>query len=106
MFLSAPAQALLGTRNALAVSFVLYTLHCFLFASAVLMKAVEPGGLAQQSCRDFESVLFLTGSVLAGLGAGIMWSAQGVYFAHASKLAPRDSADEEIQRSRFAGMFA
>lgn len=106
MFLSVPAQALLGTRNALAVSFVLNTLYCFLFASAVLMKAAEPGGLAQQSCRDLEPVLFLTGSVLAGLGAGIMWSAQGVYFAHASKLASRDSADEEMQRSRFAGMFA
>lgn len=61
----------LGPKRALVVGMLLNTIYAALFAAAIRCDA---GSTAQW-------VVYLTGSLCSGIGSGIIWTAQGTFFA-------------------------
>jgi len=84
----------LGSRNAMISGMTLFCLYVLCFLLATLQpKIARP--------------LALTGAGLGGIGAGIQWTAQGVYFSQAAEeyslFSGRDWAEST---SMMAGIFA
>jgi len=102
LLVAVPMLALLGRRNCLIVSFAAYCAYCLLFPLAM---ALQPAKLPEETCLAAGPGLLFVGSSLAGLGAGILWSSQGSYFAQASKLLAVEG-EEKAVTARLSGVFA
>jgi len=97
----------LGAKRALMLSMVLYTLYVLLFA---LAANVCTGPLQNEAlaCDDeaLQAALFIFGSMLGGLGAGIMWTTQGVFFAdYAQAIAQDTGAEVSAKTGELGGWF-
>jgi Major Facilitator Superfamily len=84
----------LGSRTALVLGMSLYCLYVTCFWLATLYPFIERG-------------LALTGAGLGGIGAGIMWTSQGTYFAQAAHAyALETGMSGTASNSKLAGIFA
>eukprot|EP00416_Gambierdiscus_australes_P020384 CAMPEP_0171063600 /NCGR_PEP_ID=MMETSP0766_2-20121228/5769_1 /TAXON_ID=439317 /ORGANISM="Gambierdiscus australes, Strain CAWD 149" /LENGTH=440 /DNA_ID=CAMNT_0011519535 /DNA_START=49 /DNA_END=1367 /DNA_ORIENTATION=+ len=97
LFVAAPMVDTLGPKASLLNSVLLYCVYAGGFATALFFK-------------DLQSVTwmaFVAGSVCGGLAAGVLWTAQGSYFAISSSLlATAEGTTREAATSSLAGMFA
>mmetsp|Transcript_53126 Transcript_53126/g.99570 ORF Transcript_53126/g.99570 Transcript_53126/m.99570 type:complete len:430 (+) Transcript_53126:66-1355(+) len=100
LLLAVPLLAALGRRSCLTLSFCSYCIYCLLFPIAM---SLQQSG--QETCTSPGPMLLFLGSSIAGLGAGILWTSQGSYFAHASKLLSRDG-EEKACTAWLSGIFA
>lgn len=96
LVLGAPLVEALGPRRGLILAETFSTTYAVLFAASML---VPSGGPAQWA-------LYVVGSVAAGLGAGILWTAQGVFLsvsiARVSELSGKESS---VVSADLAGLF-
>ncbi|CAK9026658.1 Hypothetical protein SCF082_LOCUS17595 [Durusdinium trenchii] len=95
MFLAVPLLSVLGRQGCLLYSFSSYVLYAILFCTA---RALQTGDVEKESCLSAGPVLLCSASVVAGLAAGVMWTSQGSYFAHASALLASGTEDPEDRR--------
>lgn len=107
MFLSVPLLSVLGRQGCLLYSFCSYVLYGILFCVA---RAIQTKNIDEESCVSSGPVLLCSASVIAGLGAGVMWTSQGSYFAHASALIASGAEDPQAKAREatawLAGVFA
>jgi MFS family permease len=112
-----------GTAGASgSLLYAAYTLTALLFARPLLRlvpshRVVLFGllGLLLYVCSFFVSLLlsastafavFSVGGVIGGVGAGLLWPAQGVFFARSASLAVVSSSSENKAQSQLAARFA
>eukprot|EP00929_Paragymnodinium_shiwhaense_P021647 TRINITY_DN14066_c0_g1_i1.p1 TRINITY_DN14066_c0_g1~~TRINITY_DN14066_c0_g1_i1.p1 ORF type:complete len:554 (+),score=99.94 TRINITY_DN14066_c0_g1_i1:2-1663(+) len=74
LLLGKPAVARLGSRCALLLALAAFAVYCALFAFAAFLH--EAYGDTQ-----LEAVVFIGGSGLGGVAAGMIWTGQGAYFS-------------------------
>ncbi|CAK8992308.1 unnamed protein product [Durusdinium trenchii] len=107
MFLAVPLLSVLGRQGCLLYSFSSYVLYAILFCTA---RALQTGDVEKESCLSAGPVLLCSASVVAGLAAGVMWTSQGSYFAHASALLASGTEDPEAKTREanawLSGVFA
>lgn len=83
-----------GGRNAMAAGMFLYCFYVGCFWVALRFP-------------EMEQVVALSGAAIGGLGAGLLWTAQGSYMAQAAKQHAKDSfQDVSIATASLAGGFA
>ena len=106
--MATPLLARLGAKWALVLGFSVYCLYVSSFVLARELPASKRWGTA------------MSGAVLGGLGAGIVWPSQGAYFAASAAASARFAAEdqaaaghsanpEDLARrasGRFSAMFA
>lgn len=118
------ATARLGTVGALqsGILYLFYTLSAVLGATYVVEKIGGRNGMivgmtlycAYVACffgatsfPSMESAVAITGAAFGGIGAGILWVAQGAYFAQAAKRYASAMAQELSESTAYlAGIFA
>lgn len=84
----------LGSRNAIILGM---TLFC-MYVGAFLIATVWPSTL---------KVAALTGAAIGGVGSGLLWTAQGVYFSQsAEEYSLKSGLDWATSTSMLAGIFA
>jgi MFS family permease len=84
----------LGSRNAMILGM---TFFC-MYVGAFLIATVWPSTL---------KVAALTGAAIGGIGSGLLWTAQGVYFSQASEeYSLKSGQDWASSTSMMAGIFA
>jgi MFS family permease len=104
-FLSKPFVICYGARRSLIIACFGYSIFVLGFFSAVL-------GTSNSDYDDSVSVeptwgLYLFACVCGGLAGGILWTAQGRYFAHSARMASTDSGQPvEQTNNSFAATFA
>ena len=76
LFLSVVAVSWLGAHRSLIFGMVSYALYTTLFGLALWLTLDESGPTAANVQRGFA----FTGAVFAGVAAGILWTAQGLYY--------------------------
>jgi len=97
LFLGAPLVSSLGSKGGLLLGMLFYCIYVGCFAAAV---ASSPGAWLQWA-------LFLVGSGCGGLAAGVLWTAQGGYFAStADGLAAATGQERQQATAGLAGSFA
>lgn len=101
LLLGPAAVELIGLLGGLLVSMLFYCVYLTLFAAAAWC-AEQGGGLPTA-----QWYLFCSGSVAAGLAAGVLWTAQGGYFGRtASLLARAEDKQRGDLSASLAGDFA
>jgi len=97
-FLGAPAVSTLGLKGGTLLGMVLYCVYACLFALAALVG---------KTAASTQMVLFCVGSACGGIAAGILWTAQGSYFARTVDLLARREATERAKlTASLASTFA
>lgn len=88
-FLLAPlTNGVIGPKWGLVISMIAYTIYVIMFAAASLLcqqQKIDPKtGLETSGCQvggDTQWTLALVGACIGGLGAGVLWTCQGAFFA-------------------------
>jgi len=97
LLLGAPATASLGPKNSLSLGMLLYTVYAAGFG---VSASLADGSTAQWT-------IFTLGSACGGVAAGILWTAQGSFFAGtATRLAEASGSSREAATSNLATSFA
>mmetsp|Transcript_48594 Transcript_48594/g.150487 ORF Transcript_48594/g.150487 Transcript_48594/m.150487 type:complete len:432 (+) Transcript_48594:56-1351(+) len=97
LFVAAPLTSIVGLKGSLLLAMLFYCIYVGGFACAALFSGV-------QALTWF---FFLAGSVCGGLAAGVLWTAQGGYFANtASRIAEARGETREAVTGDLAGKFA
>jgi len=98
--LSLPAVMLLGRKGCLLTGLGLYSTYVGLFTLALLFRKN-----GEEGCNNTSSYLFWLACLLAGSGAGLLWTAQGSFFGQTTALLSHQGGVQE-QSSSLAGTFA
>lgn len=96
LFLAAPCIGQIGVKSTLLLSMLLYCVYSGLFALSVIAGPTRVGIQYQTFC---------VGSLLGGCGAGMLWTAQGGYFASTVD-AILQSQPESTTRGQLSAQFA
>lgn len=97
LFVAAPLSSKVGLKSCLLLSMFFYCLYVGGFALAALFKSVEL----------LTWIFFLLGSACGGLAAGVLWTAQGGYFAAtATMIAEKNGETREAVTGNLSGKFA
>eukprot|EP00440_Ansanella_granifera_P052836 gb/GFBE01057288.1/.p1 GENE.gb/GFBE01057288.1/~~gb/GFBE01057288.1/.p1 ORF type:complete len:462 (+),score=97.70 gb/GFBE01057288.1/:1-1386(+) len=107
LFFSTVAFGVLGAKKGLSLAMGLYAVYVFLFAVSASMcaEADAKGACLQGHPLQLPTVLF--GSAIGGLGAGILWTCQGAFFASVcERVAKAESRQTQAVTAEFAGSFA
>lgn len=97
LFLGAPLVGKFGPKGGLLFGMFLYCLYVAGFSLAALFKDV----------KALTWIFFMGGSLAGGLAAGVLWPAQGVYFARTASLIAQATGQERMQvTAGLAGNFA
>jgi len=97
LFLSAPMVSTVGPKASLITGMVLYCIYVGGFALAAFFSSVEA----------LTWLFFVGGSVCGGVAAGVLWTAQGGYFAStATQLAAATGQSREAMTGALSGQFA
>ena len=84
----------LGSLNAVLLGAWLYCAYVICFAIALIVPSAQ-------------RPLALMGAAMGGAGAGLLWTAQGVYFSQTAELFALESeSDWETATSKLSGIFA
>lgn len=107
LFLSSWWFSILGAKKGLSLSMGAYTIYVVFFAIAVSLCAERaPDG----TCKDggsMQLVIVLIGSFIGGMGAGLLWTAQGSFFAGiCEQLATAELKDTKAITAELASVFA
>jgi len=97
LILAAPMTTTVGPKKSMIVAMFLYCVYVTCFAVSVLVK----------SQTTLVWIIFMFGSTCGGLAAGVLWTAQGGYFARsAALLAEATEQTREEVTGNLAGQFA
>lgn len=100
LILSVPACRSLGLKGALSMGVRLYSVYAIFFAIALCLAA---NGVSEGT----NAAVFAVGSLLGGLGCGVMWTAQGSYFGRTVSVIAREEDQPRQQLTgQLAGTFA
>jgi len=100
LWVAVPTVNALGLKSGLVVGFGLYFVYSAAFALAILVQSRSP--IAANS-------IFFLGSGCGGLGAGMIWTAQGGYMSRTATIIADWDNDGEVRRqvtTELAGLFA
>jgi len=97
LLMAAPMTTTVGPKKSLIGAMLLYCVYAICFAASLLVKAQT----------TLVWIIFMFGSTCGGLAAGVLWTAQGGYFARSATLLAEatDEARETIT-GRLSGRFA
>lgn len=102
-FFSKPFVSWLGGKTSLVVSCFGYFIFVVGFLAAVLGKTTDDDTTAVEPIWG----IYLIGCFCGGLSGGILWTAQGRYFAQSARLAASESGSAiEEKNNSFAATFA
>jgi len=98
MFISTYITSTLGSKQALCLGLCMYTI--FVICSCM-----------QHLFRGYSAIVSnssaIVGALVAGIGGGVLWTSEGVYFAQASKsYSVLTGEDVSLNTSYFANIFA
>lgn len=99
LFLGVPVCYNQGVKFGLILGLGMYSLYMFFFAVALSLKTENSSGAAE--------ITFIVASLIGGIGAGVLWTAQGGYFGRTVTMyttetnRPRQDVTNEL-----AGQFA
>jgi len=99
LLIAAPITTMVGPKKSMVFAMLLYCVYVTCFAVAVLVQA-QP---------KLVWIIFLFGNVCGGLAAGVLWTAQGGYFASTATLIAEDAAAGESREAvtgSLSGLFA
>ncbi|CAE8616766.1 unnamed protein product [Polarella glacialis] len=97
LFLGAPLASVLGPKGGLLFGMFFYCIYVAGFSLAALFKDVE----------WLMWTFFIVGSAFGGTAAGVLWTAQGGYFASTStQIAEAAGEQREAVTARLSGNFA
>uniref|UniRef100_A0A7S2N175 Major facilitator superfamily (MFS) profile domain-containing protein n=1 Tax=Zooxanthella nutricula TaxID=1333877 RepID=A0A7S2N175_9DINO len=98
LLFAVPLISMLGVKRTVVLGMSLYCLYVVLFACAAL---------AGKEAVHTQLVLFSIGSCCGGAAAGMLWTAQGSYFARTvTLLSLKEGTDRAQLSSSLAGVFA
>lgn len=107
VFFSTSLNALLGPKQGLALSMFSYATFvlCFAIASSHCVKRNESGACVEDD--GVQLPLFVLGSVIGGLGAGLLWTAQGAFYsAVCEKVAAAEQKETPAITAELSSTFA
>eukprot|EP00929_Paragymnodinium_shiwhaense_P001115 TRINITY_DN101335_c0_g1_i1.p1 TRINITY_DN101335_c0_g1~~TRINITY_DN101335_c0_g1_i1.p1 ORF type:complete len:442 (+),score=93.66 TRINITY_DN101335_c0_g1_i1:104-1429(+) len=97
LLLGAPVTGYLGAKGGLLFGMTFYCVYVTGFTLAIVFTG---SNFLQVTC-------WLVGSICGGIAAGVLWTAQGSYFAAtATLLAEAHGTTREVQTAKLAGSFA
>jgi len=97
LIIAAPMTTTVGPRKSMIAAMFMYCVYVTCFAISVLVKA--------QTALVW--IIFMFGSTCGGLAAGVLWTAQGGYFARsAALLADATGEPREAITGTLSGQFA
>ncbi|CAE7544317.1 Unc93a [Symbiodinium natans] len=108
LFFSAVVFSLIGAKKGLSLSMGLYAVYVGLFALAASMCAEKNAKTG--SCMEGEQTqlpTMLLGSLIGGIGAGILWTCQGAFFSSVcERVAKAEGKEAPAVTAELAGSFA
>ena len=106
-FIAKPFVAKYGTKVALLVGVMGNFIYVVSFFGAVASRASGSDDVDDTVVIEPRWALFLFGCAIGGLAGGLLWTAQGRYFAHSAHLyAAVSDRTVEFANNTFAGLFA
>uniref|UniRef100_A0A7S4GQF7 ADP,ATP carrier protein n=1 Tax=Oxyrrhis marina TaxID=2969 RepID=A0A7S4GQF7_OXYMA len=108
LFVAPFVNSTIGSKNSMLVGMVLYAVYviCAAIAAATCGDYDEGQGKCEAATAA-QWVFFTTGSVVGGLGAGILWLGEGAYFAAtAEKVAALEGRPTMDLTKELAAQFA
>ncbi|CAE7213219.1 Unc93a [Symbiodinium pilosum] len=108
LFLSTLVFSLIGSKKGLSLSMGLYAVYVGLFATAASMCAEK--NAKNGSCIEGTSLqlpTMLLGSLIGGIGAGVLWTCQGAFFSSVcERVAKAEGKEAQAVTAELAGSFA
>ena len=111
----------IGSNGSFAL-YILYTTSALLLAKSALRRLGPKNSIFCGLCGmliyvasffmaiqipSYANMIFTTGGVFGGIGAGLLWPAQGAYFSlSALKYATSSKSDEKVSVALYAAIFA
>eukprot|EP00933_Yihiella_yeosuensis_P033838 TRINITY_DN2745_c1_g2_i1.p1 TRINITY_DN2745_c1_g2~~TRINITY_DN2745_c1_g2_i1.p1 ORF type:complete len:458 (+),score=86.32 TRINITY_DN2745_c1_g2_i1:80-1453(+) len=107
LFFSNPLFEVFGAKNGLSLAMMAYAVYVLLFAlSSALCDERDAKGACSKGADAQYSVAVL-GAFIGGLGAGLLWTAQGAFFSMvAERLAASELREKPAVTAELAGSFA
>lgn len=106
LFLANLLFAVLGAKKGLSISMLLYTIYVFLFALSASMCAKRN---SEGACLEGDSLqlpIVVIGSIVGGLGAGLLWTCQGAFFSLVcERVASAEGKEAQAVTAELAGTF-
>jgi MFS family permease len=96
-----------GAKKSLLFAMGMYTIYVLLFGVSANLCTGDM--TTAPSCDDeaLQASIFILASILGGFGAGVMWTAQGAFFAdYAQALAQETGETVEKKNAELGGWFA
>lgn len=107
LFFSNVIYGVVGPKKGLVMSMVLYAVYVLLFAFATTQCAVrdKKSGKCTEA-HDLMWAFALGGAAIGGLGAGLLWTCQGAFYAVVcDKMAIAENRPKAEVTADFAGVF-
>lgn len=107
LFLSNLLYAILGAKKGLSLSMLAYAVYVafFAFASSMCKDKDPKGGCIEAD--DLQLPIACLGGLIGGLGAGLLWTCQGAFYALVcEKLATAEARPKAEITAEYAGNFA
>jgi len=106
LFLANLGYAVCGPKRGLVISMLCYTIYVALFAFSASQCDVHDGSNGCKEAGPLQAPLVCLGAVIGGLGAGLLWTCQGAFYAMVcEKLAVAESRPKEEVTGELGGMF-
>lgn len=107
LFVSQVVNGLIGCKRGIELSMLSYAIYVFLFAVSA-SECVEYA--ADNTCIEgapLQMPLALLGATVGGLGAGVLWTCQGVFFSSICELvAESENLKKSTVTAELAGVFS
>lgn len=107
LFFATPVFVLLGARKGLALAMGLYSIYVLFFAvSSSMCAELSQQGVCEAG-KSGQLPTVLLGAVIGGLGAGVLWTCQGAFFASVcERLAEAEKREKSEVTAELAASFA
>lgn len=91
-----PLIATVGPRDGLLYGMALYAIYAAGFSAAVMTTSVT-----------WQGVFFFTGSMCAGIGAGLLWAAEGIFMSRSAEIIAEEHQEvRQAVNAELAATFA
>eukprot|EP00931_Biecheleriopsis_adriatica_P047339 TRINITY_DN27286_c0_g1_i1.p1 TRINITY_DN27286_c0_g1~~TRINITY_DN27286_c0_g1_i1.p1 ORF type:complete len:452 (-),score=62.57 TRINITY_DN27286_c0_g1_i1:51-1406(-) len=108
LFLAAPMFGALGAKRGLTFGMALYAIYVALFAASANMCTEmdeDSNACIKSTSQQLPTALF--GSLMGGIGAGVLWTSQGSFFSYTcERVAKAEKKDLPTVTNELASYFA